>query len=699
MFYITLIILTSLFPKLSHSKPETLEWYPVSDLLSEPDNSTILSNPHNIQFECPDYLKIEECYNFDAEITVCYWDQTTCQNTHKSNYKLFYSKKSDKFNRIYTCETKPSDLDYYENLQVNNFLQNNLPKKLYDKFDQINYCILGAYDSQNIGTTYEFYVAKEDAFSMYVPKPNNFEDIYSRNAVELMVISLAPEISRISQVRPQTFDQTNNENLVTLEVQWLPPNNLLFQYEQIDFYYLLKYRKVNRKSSNDKSNLWNEILVPFDQMSFDIENLLIETSYEFVIQVKAVGSKNSIWSQESAVKSVYVSKPSQKTIDEDNYYFYGHDDVVVENFQSPKNNNQNLNLVQLNTTILILFLAIILLIIIVALLLLFIYKNRKSLSQNFRSPIISSRNEIPSTACTSAVQIMTDSRTENSVNSGSCDGNTTKFTLNGSELDQLHRIFDANPGQEIQMNDKNMNHMNIYNGNHFRNKLATHHITNATNQGPNFSKDFSIVSGDSSNLNNLPILPTRPPMAAPRKYFHHHLDNKNLASTFLQRSKSSYPIFEQNEMNSMTQSEYYNLDISAPKNNNNSSNGNSSKLSSVQQASENGTVTNYDPVASCLLENISEMSPIQEAKVEPTIKKQLPKLPNSIKLLANQTATLDNRTVIRPRPVYDLNSTYVNNSFLNHNQRNGDLHEGFEAKTKMVSFRPGNKLNKSMEIL
>lgn len=275
--------------------------YPMSDILSESSDQDSSSNT------CSSYLPIQDCYNFDTEITVCYWDETLTNCPLHSSYKLYFTKRSDKLHRVYTCSNEYSAKNYYDSLDKD--ILDQLPSTSLK-----NFCILGGYDSKNVGATYDFYVGRSEGFVAVPPKDANL--IFPIEGFERLQVTQKPENLKL---KIHESDDISSNNLNSIRVTWEPPKNLLYDYGQIELDYQVSFRKVLNKihlaeklvsTGIDVESLgrqWDTEIIRFGEMSVVLGDLDFGASYEVKVACRAKGSELNVWGQETKSREIYVS--------------------------------------------------------------------------------------------------------------------------------------------------------------------------------------------------------------------------------------------------------------------------------------------------------------------------------------------------------------------------------------------------------
>lgn len=182
---------------------------------------------------CPKYLPISNCFNLDTKFTICYWNADAAKQNcpYFVQYQLFYMKKSDRIPRIYTCQN--TELDQIKFKTETKFSPDFLAK--YGKIlkNSPESCSLSEYDSKNLGTTYEFYVARVEAAGMVVEAPKNANLLTSVRPEQNLVVNDPPVIDQIKMIASDT-----------IVINFLPPENFIYDFGQIELDYKLEFRKI-----------------------------------------------------------------------------------------------------------------------------------------------------------------------------------------------------------------------------------------------------------------------------------------------------------------------------------------------------------------------------------------------------------------------------------------------------------------------
>lgn len=211
------------------------------------------------------YQTITKCYNINFVITVCYWETPG---------NLYFTKKSDQKLKFYLCQNLADDLEYYHSLNLN-------------LYSGQNYCVLGQYDSQNIGTTYSFYVSEKSLVETnFGATDNNLLRGYTIEIDANLILTDPPVIENIHQF---------SQNSVILNLA--PPEHMLLDYTDFNFDYKIKYRRKMTEIDKIRLSMQNSTLksqpIPWkttfskNSNSIKINHLNPDKIYEFQIFIKS----------------------------------------------------------------------------------------------------------------------------------------------------------------------------------------------------------------------------------------------------------------------------------------------------------------------------------------------------------------------------------------------------------------------------
>lgn len=210
----------------------------------------------------PQYLKIQYCLNHDQERIECIWNQPDPCNQEK--YQLFYTKRSHASPKILKCEPR-----------------------------QTNTCVL-IKDSNLLDVTFDFFVS-------YLPQIPPIEYSFSYKGRQNFKINYPPEqLDALPRPSCKFF------------LYWSPPNKQIYRFNLLNLEYEIAHRKsLNRYDAlfhgEKAANNWTLDTVPtYNTNSIVLSNFSCSHYYDFKIRVRAAESYNSLWSNWSDIKTVYL---------------------------------------------------------------------------------------------------------------------------------------------------------------------------------------------------------------------------------------------------------------------------------------------------------------------------------------------------------------------------------------------------------